>query len=126
MRLVNGSFVSLSLEDCKQITDVSCQLVAMRCVSLRKLNLGDCVGVTDVGLRRIAESCPYLDELVLDNCPLITDHSITIIAQRCSSSLRHLSLSGCSKLTDVSLREIPLNCKLLTQYRLRRCAQVSY
>lgn len=120
-----GGLTSVDLSGCSQITDKTVQAISSRCGdSVRSLSLDGCSKVTDRGLRAIAASCTALEDLDLSGCD-ITDRGLAVLVSSVGSTLLNLSVSGCSDITDVSLKKIMAQCHLLTGLNLKNCPGLS-
>lgn len=95
--------VKVSLAGCINVTDnVVVALAKIHGGTLEVLNLDGCGKVTDASLAAIADDCLLLNELDVSKCA-ITDPGVASLARSKQLSLRILSLSGCSTLSDKCL-----------------------
>jgi len=119
-----------------QVGSEAMNLLSQRALSITHLDLTSCVkAVNDVTLQNLWSNLRQLRELQLDWCVLITDESFRLpqipgketnssCISDCLKGLTDISLSGCLKITDLSLkywfsfrelRSINLNaCSLIT------------
>jgi hypothetical protein len=119
---------SVSLADCRLITEAAVESLARHCPNLRSLDLFAWLcealpEVADVGIQAIADNCHQLCSLNLTGCSNLTDVGIRAIAEGCK--LVSLNLYGCSEVTDVGLRAIAQGCKQLTLLDLAGCRKVT-
>ena len=107
---------NVDLSGCTRITDWSVAAAVRAATdSLRCLTLDGCDGVTDRGLRLIGHFCRGLVELHLSGCAKIGDGGVAELLSGAAaaqglpwkdSRLQVLSLEGCGKITDESLRRL--------------------
>ncbi|XP_048863307.1 dynein regulatory complex subunit 6 [Brienomyrus brachyistius] len=100
--------------DCPQLSDASMRSIGSL-KNLTSLSVADCRRMSDVGLRYLLEGPPgpKLCSLNLSSCERVGDMSLVRLAQRCSS-LRHLDLSYCERLTDTGLECLGLLSSLVS------------
>ena len=89
-------------------------------ISLR----GCCEWVTDDILGTVTSS-GQIQTAHLFRCWRLTDRGIASFVKHNGSTLRTLELSGCSELTDGSLRAIGRFCNYLRELDLTRCVRIS-
>ncbi|XP_072565416.1 F-box and leucine-rich repeat protein 13 [Paramormyrops kingsleyae] len=104
----------IQVVDCPQLSDASMRSISSL-KNLTSLSVADCRRMSDVGLRYLLEgpSGPKLCRLNLSGCGRVGDMSLVRLAQRCSS-LRHLDLSYCERLTDTGLECLGLLSSLVS------------
>lgn len=102
-----------------RVSDECLFTLGAHCHKLKRLNVSCNEDITDKGLKALAEGCPSLEQLKLNEC-LITDEGITAIANSCSS-LTLVDLVRCSRITDLSVNEIAMQCPLLQDIKLEGC-----
>jgi F-box/leucine-rich repeat protein 2/20 len=91
----------VDLSWCRHITSAGITMLAKECHSLERLSLAGCSLVNDDIFHHIV-GFPLLRRLNLQLCKNITDDGIKLLAMYCHH-LRHVTLSGCHLLTDLSL-----------------------
>jgi hypothetical protein len=122
-----NELTSLSLYDCKWITDSSLDELAEHPL-LTSLNLGgssqnDCPQVID-GIKSVAKCCPNLTCLDLTACQTISDTSINYLANYCVK-LRELYMHNAYAITDSSIKNLAEHCPNLIMLNLRSCKQLT-
>ncbi|XP_040827156.1 dynein regulatory complex subunit 6 [Ochotona curzoniae] len=139
----------LNLANCVRLGDVGLRHFLDGPVSqrLRELNLNHCVHVGDDSVIRLAERCPNLNYLSLRNCEHLTDLGIENIVNIFSlvsvdlsgtvisneglillsrhKKLKELSLSDCSKFTDVGIQIFCKSSRNLEHLDVSYCPQLS-
>eukprot|EP01102_Stenamoeba_stenopodia_P016363 TRINITY_DN5718_c0_g2_i1.p1 TRINITY_DN5718_c0_g2~~TRINITY_DN5718_c0_g2_i1.p1 ORF type:complete len:1014 (+),score=165.43 TRINITY_DN5718_c0_g2_i1:338-3379(+) len=119
-RVVSPFTQTLVLENCIQISDVSCALIGKLCRQLRKLSLKGCINVSTAGIVQLSTSLPYLESLDLSGCDDIESLAIQEILRNCPH-LMSLNLSGCVKLTDLALKDVTSYCPNLRFLNIKGC-----
>ena len=114
----------LNLADCNRISDTSIGVIGQRCPNLLYLNLRNCYDVTDWSMADLARKCTQLTFLDLANCKDIGDETITLIATGCGPRLKYLDLRKCDRITDVS-GSLLGNCTSLTHLSLLKCTKLT-
>jgi len=61
--------------------------------------------------------------LSLKDAKEITDFGLSLVLRN-SPNLKHLNLTGCSKIGDVSMRELGMNCRSLLSLNLTSCHSI--
>jgi hypothetical protein len=93
--------------------------------SIKVLSLCGCSEwVTDAELSHLCEG-GILECARLFRCWRLTDLGIARLVKMNGSTLKRLELSGCTQLTDESLRLISINCEGLLELDLTRCPRIS-
>jgi len=115
---------SLSLSDCREITDSGVITISEHCTGLQTLNLQGCHQITDASIISISTYCTGLQSLNLLECLQITDAGIISISTHCTG-LQSINLGGCYKITDVSIISISTHCTGLQSLNLEGCHQIT-
>ena len=119
-----GRLQSLSLIDCRHITDSGLIIISMHCTNLKSLNVDICHQLTDDSIISISTHCTGLQSLDLSWSRQITDTSIISISTHCTG-LKSLHLQGCYKITDASIISISTHCTGLQSINLGSCWQIT-
>ncbi|KAL5205321.1 hypothetical protein ABZP36_033530 [Zizania latifolia] len=90
---------------------------------LQTLKLDGCQFMAD-GLKSIGKSCVSLRELSLSKCSGVTDTDLSFAVSRLKNLLK-LDITCCRKITDVSLAAITSSCPSLISLRMESCSLVS-
>ncbi|XP_019706567.1 F-box/LRR-repeat protein 3 [Elaeis guineensis] len=90
---------------------------------LQSIKLSDCE-ITSTELKAIGTSCLSLKELSFSKCSGITDEDLSFIVSKHRDLLK-LDITCCSEITDVSLANITSSCTSLTSLRMESCNLVS-
>ncbi|XVF08355.1 hypothetical protein REPUB_Repub06bG0219500 [Reevesia pubescens] len=90
---------------------------------LQSVKLDGCL-VTYDGLKTIANWCVSLRELSLSKCSGVTDEGLSSVVTK-HNDLRKLDITCCRKITDVSISHITNSCNSLTSLRMESCTLVS-
>ena len=90
---------------------------------LRTLKLEGCKFIAD-GLKAIGTSCVSLRELSLSKCSGVTDTELSFAVSRLKNLLK-LDITCCRNITDVSLAAITSSCTSLVSLRMESCSRVS-
>ncbi|KAG8050828.1 hypothetical protein GUJ93_ZPchr0009g898 [Zizania palustris] len=90
---------------------------------LQTLKLDGCQFMPD-GLKSIGKSCVSLRELSLSKCSGVTDTYLSFAVSRLKNLLK-LDITCCRKITDVSLAAITSSCPSLISLRMESCSLVS-
>ncbi|KAI4973789.1 hypothetical protein ZWY2020_041570 [Hordeum vulgare] len=107
----------LYLRKCNQISDGLLKDFKEASKVLENLQIEKCIRVTLTDILSFLLNCsPKFTALSLVKCTGIKDIWITV-----STSLAHLSLEGCSKITDASLFAISESCPELVKLDLSNC-----
>jgi len=107
-----------------QFTDDTLQSIAEHCTGLQSLSISNCRLITDTGLITISTHCPNLVSLKVNDCYLITDASILSISTHCTG-LQSLHLDGCDQITDASIISISTHCTGLQSLHVENCEQIT-
>jgi CRP-like cAMP-binding protein len=116
----NSHLVSLILNDCWEVDDLSLEQVSTNCSNLVRVALQNCRKVTDVGLASIARmnSIEYLN---LTHCSKIKGTGFTANSL---NKLRSLNISYCP-ITDRNLEKLVQNTPELETIQMNRCARIT-
>ena len=117
-------FQSLSLCDCREITDVGLITISEHCPFLQFLKVRYCNQITDTSIISISTHCTGLLSLKLQSCHLLTDDSIISISTHCTGLLS-LNLEGCRQITDVSIISISTHFTGLQSINLCGCQKIT-
>lgn len=105
------------------------QLTPSLASSLQKLSKLQCIkldgcSLTPNGLKSVGSSCISLKELSLSKCSGVTDEGLSFIVEK-HKYLTKLDITCCHMITDVSLASITSSCTSLTSLRMESCSQIS-
>ena len=127
MPLLHDRVASLSVRDCRKLTDAALLAAAERCgASLTALDANGCKNLTDAALAAIARRCGGLRRLDVGGCKNLTDAAlVALVEQRCAASLTSLDVGGCRRLTDASVAALLARCDGLTLLNLRGCKNLT-
>ncbi|KAF9613481.1 hypothetical protein IFM89_008328 [Coptis chinensis] len=118
-----NSLRSLSIRDCPGFGSARLALVGKLCPQLQQVDLSGLSGITDVGFLPLLENSETgLVKVNLNGCLGITDSVVSTMARLHGETLQVLSLDGCKKVTDVSLFAIAVNCSVLRDLDVSKCA----
>jgi len=120
---LGGSLTCLNLGGCRCLTDRSLEAVG-HLRELRKLDLSQCDLITDEGLVNLHD-LELLDELSIGWCRLISDDGLEILAEQPnrSKALITLRLARCS-ITDEGLQHLA-KLETLEELDLNGCVRIS-
>lgn len=90
--------------------------------NLQSIRLDGCI-VTCSGMKAIGNWCASLKELSLSKCSGVTDEGLSLIVQG-HQELRKLDITCCRKITQVSINSITNSCTCLTSLRMESCSLV--
>lgn len=90
---------------------------------LQSIKLDGCL-VTCEGLKAIGVGCVSLRELSLSKCSGVTDEGLSFVVTK-HRELKKLDITCCRKLTDVSVAHISNSCTGLTSLKMETCTLVS-
>uniref|UniRef100_A0A3Q2UNQ9 F-box and leucine rich repeat protein 13 n=1 Tax=Fundulus heteroclitus TaxID=8078 RepID=A0A3Q2UNQ9_FUNHE len=117
----------LNLSYCERLTDPAVELLSGS--SICSLDLSGC-NIQDQGLAALQRI--HLKKIVLAECVNITDTGMemsdmaVLYLTSGSQYLRELDMSGCTLLTDRSLRHLKRICPPLTSIRMTCCSSISW
>ncbi|KAK7255166.1 hypothetical protein RIF29_28570 [Crotalaria pallida] len=95
--------------------------VANAGIPLTKLELQGCVGYSYAGISCLLSKCQLIQHLNLGFAEFLEDEHITWLSVFCVS-LMFINLSGCRKLTNLSLFALIRNCPLLSEIKMEQTA----
>eukprot|EP00761_Pharyngomonas_kirbyi_P001269 gb/GECH01001272.1/.p1 GENE.gb/GECH01001272.1/~~gb/GECH01001272.1/.p1 ORF type:complete len:760 (+),score=98.22 gb/GECH01001272.1/:1-2280(+) len=95
---LGDSLHNVELLGLRSLTDNALQNLSTSCSQINSIKLESCIRIGSMGIIPLVENITNLEELSLCYSE-ITDEAISAIGRH-GSSLRKLSLSGCSRLTD--------------------------
>ncbi|XP_045829246.1 F-box/LRR-repeat protein 3-like [Trifolium pratense] len=90
---------------------------------LQSITLDGCI-ITSDGLKAIGNLCISLKELSLSKCSGVTDEALSFLVSK-HRDLRKLDITCCRKITDVSIASIANSCRSLTSLKMESCTLVS-
>ncbi|XP_021861299.1 F-box/LRR-repeat protein 3 [Spinacia oleracea] len=93
-----------------------------RLSKLQSIKLDGCL-VTCSGLQAIGNYCASLRELSLSKCSGVTDEGLSSLVKK-QKELRKLDITCCRKLTCVSIAHVAYSCTSLTSLRMESCTLV--
>lgn len=79
--------------------------------------------VTSAGLRAIGSSCMSLKELSLSKCSRVTDEALSCLVSK-HKDLRKLDITCCRNITLLSIASIVNSCASLTSLKMESCTLV--
>ncbi|CAM9275298.1 unnamed protein product, partial [Discosporangium mesarthrocarpum] len=115
---------SLSLAQCKGMSDHALRALAQGCKNLRFLSLSGCDQVTTKGVKVLARGCPRLAVLNLYQCMKVQEGSLMAISRHCPS-LVSLNVANIGRVTDRSLAELGRGCTSLQALNIASAKEVS-
>jgi len=117
------SLTALNLGGCRCLTDRSLEALS-NLMELRKLDLSQCDLITDDGIENL-DGLAHLDELSLGWCRLISDEGLETLADQPNraQALRTLRLARCS-ITDAGLKHLE-KLENLEELDLNGCVSIS-
>ncbi|KAL2629683.1 hypothetical protein R1flu_014369 [Riccia fluitans] len=113
---------TLSLFNCRNITDAGLGCIAAGCKNLRYLNLRWCLGVSDTGISLISNNCKQLETVDLSFTE-VTAQGLASIAVL--QNLKNLFLDSCSGVDDAGLACLQKLQKSLLVLDVARCQDVT-
>ncbi|KAK2432585.1 F-box/LRR-repeat protein [Trifolium repens] len=90
---------------------------------LQSITLDGCI-ITSDGLKAIGNLGISLKELSLSKCSGVTDEALSFLVSK-HRDLRKLDITCCRKITDVSIASIANSCRSLTSLKMESCTLVS-
>ncbi len=120
-RRARGNLVEVRASRCP-ITDRTLQAIAESChASLTTAVFADCPFVHDRGVASIMTSCKLLTTLNISHCLRVTDAAGSALFADSLSSLRELSVSGCTNLTLSGVEHVVESCESLHTLAMADC-----
>ncbi|GAV76944.1 LRR_6 domain-containing protein [Cephalotus follicularis] len=89
---------------------------------LQSIKLDGCI-ITCGGLKAIGNCCVSLKEISLSKCSGVTDEGLSSLVTK-HKDLRKLDVTCCRKITDVSIAHITSSCTNLSSLRMESCTLV--
>ncbi|KAK3139163.1 hypothetical protein QOZ80_5AG0378810 [Eleusine coracana subsp. coracana] len=144
----NKSLKVLDISHCPNATDVGVSSVVKSIPNLSELNLSYCCPVTPTmvnsfhsipnlqtlklegckfmagGLSSIGRSCGSIRQLSLSKCSGVTDAELSFPVSRLKNLLK-LDVTCCRNITDTSLASVASSCTSLISLRMESCTHVS-
>lgn len=113
---------TLILADCTYLSDQAIiHLVSAAGMALRKLDLSFCCALSDTSTEVISLGCVKLERLDMSFCgSAVSDVSLRSIGHHLSS-LRHLAVRGCVRVTGMGVDAVVDGCKLLESFDVSQC-----
>ncbi|KAI4337321.1 hypothetical protein L6164_015751 [Bauhinia variegata] len=112
----------LTVRNCPGFGNASLAMLGKLCPQLQHVELNGLEGVTDAGFLPLIENCKAgLVKVNLSGCINLTDKVVLSMADLHGWTLEVLNLDGC-KVTDASLKAIAVNCPLLSELDISKCA----
>eukprot|EP00276_Gloeochaete_wittrockiana_P016596 CAMPEP_0184338732 /NCGR_PEP_ID=MMETSP1089-20130417/7331_1 /TAXON_ID=38269 ORGANISM="Gloeochaete wittrockiana, Strain SAG46.84" /NCGR_SAMPLE_ID=MMETSP1089 /ASSEMBLY_ACC=CAM_ASM_000445 /LENGTH=355 /DNA_ID=CAMNT_0026665471 /DNA_START=210 /DNA_END=1274 /DNA_ORIENTATION=+ len=103
----------------------SLEAIGLFCPALEVLDLSECQGANDMAVSTIAKGCPHLRWLSLASCYSVSDSGVAVIAQWCSSTMQHLDLNCCEKVTNKGILYLAQYMPNLVHLSLNACSKVN-
>ena len=97
------------LATCASVDDKVIECLGKNCVGLRKVDLSRCSNVTDNGLIPLVNGCQKLTHVRIEHCERLTDLSLALIAHKLTK-LNTLSVAWCGQMTDKGFAEFGQTC----------------
>ena len=117
------SITSLSIRDCPGFGNANLAVLGRLCPRLKHVELSGLAGITDAGFLPLLESSEAgLVKVNLSGCLNLTDIVVISLANSHGWTLEVLNLDGCRNITDASLKAIAVNCPLLSDLDVSKCA----
>ncbi|XP_062203957.1 F-box/LRR-repeat protein 3-like isoform X2 [Phragmites australis] len=147
-KVCNKSLQVLDISNCQNVTDEGVSSVLKSIPNLLELNLSYCCPVTPSmvssfqsiaklqtlklegckfmadGLKGIGRSCVSVKELSLSKCSGVTDTELSFVVSRLKNLLK-LDITCCRDITDVSLAAITSSCTSLISLKMESCSHVT-
>jgi len=113
---------TLILADCTYLSDQAIiHLTTSAGTSLRHLDLSFCCALSDTSTEVIALGCPKLEFLDMSFCgSAVSDTSLRSIGNHLTS-LRHLAVRGCVRVTGMGVDAVVDGCKQLQKFDVSQC-----
>ena len=123
------SIKHLNLRGCSQVTDKFMKFFSgsRHIQKLQSLYYNDNVDAKKWNTMGLHEFIPFqLKSLDLSMCS-VTDKSLEYMCRMISieDNLERLCLSGCSNVSDYGIRILALNCKMLVDLNVKKCAKIT-
>jgi hypothetical protein len=118
-----NSLQTLVMFHCPLVSSAGVAALAEKCVNLTCLDLSSCPEVSDAAVQSLAAGCRSLETVRL--CGSFTETAVSALAMLCGNSLRHLSFTSTSMVSDSGLRAVTAHCKGLVTLALEDCSGVT-
>lgn len=151
---LGANLMAVSFAKCFNLTDEMMNIFTANTANLQKLDLSECIQLTDLSIRFAVQCCgSTLQGINISKCTLLTNDSCRRIGGKYSfdmakqgyrsnrtqmktthgffyssgcENLKHLNLSGCSKIDDDGLRNIGWGCcRKLSHLNLSYCCRIT-
>jgi Leucine Rich repeat len=128
-----ATLTALDLSGCARISDAGVSPIAELCTGLTYLNLKGVNRVTEAGVTAVTHALWGLQYLSLEDCYNVLDaafvHDLASDGRRAvddnmMTSLTHLSLRDCCRLTDVAIEQVTCHSLLLILYDVKTSVYV--
>lgn len=145
------NLLTLNLESCPQVGNKSLKEIGRNCVRLQSLSINDCFLVSDEGVITILSNTKtlmklklqalrltnttlaavghygkFLTDLSLENLFNVTEKGFLSMGNTMGlQKLKHLSVTACRGLTDVSIEVVGQSCINLKQVYIRKCESLT-
>lgn len=113
--------VELDLSSCHQVSRHMLTSIAEHCAHLRRLSLQSCHQLDRGALSLLADRCHRLEYLDITNCWLLDDNSLVDLMFKLGDRLVALKMANLYSLTDVSMHRLGLYCTSLTHLDISGC-----
>jgi len=116
----------LTIIEGESVSDNALFIIGSSLIPLQRLHFYRCPRLTDIGLQSLGAlgSLSCLVALHISYSSEISDGGVVSVLEKCPN-LQSLSLFGCAKITDVTLKTLAAFCPLLTDLNLFKCANIS-
>lgn len=130
----------MDVSGCAKLTDLAMRSIGENLLQLQHLNINHCVRVSDLGIRHVALGCPDLTRLDASGLALLADprpndgdarggekyhQGIAAVTVRCRK-LRHLDISRCPSIGDITLQYLAMNSRELAELNVSSCTRVTH
>ncbi|EEC19644.1 glucose-induced repressor, putative, partial [Ixodes scapularis] len=126
---LSGTLISLSLHNCKFVTDITLLNIALFLPKLELLDLSGCNNLTNEGLKHLAAIDPALNRNRFHKLRILHIDNIVTVRDDCKKNvlrtLKCLNVSGCFDLTDMDLEKIFLIAPNITNLNVEQCVRLS-
>lgn len=145
------NLLTLNLESCSQVGNKSLKAIGQNCVRLQSLSINDCflvsdegvitilsntktlmklklqaLRLTDITLAAVGHYGKFLTDLWLESLPNVTEKGFLTMGNTMGlQKMKHLSVTSCRGLTDVSIEVVGQSCLSLKQVSIRKCESLT-
>ena len=116
----NRGVVSLTLDGCYHINDISLGQIASHLPGLLSISLAENVYITKTGITAFVEKCRRLKRIILAVCVLLCNQTMSAIALNCAE-LEFIDVVGCREVTLEGLWPLAKKCP-----KLKKVAQSTF